>query len=64
MKKKAMVLIMIVLLSAIFISGCTGTSSSSGDVKSDADVQKTVGDVSNAIDTVQSTLNDIDSELG
>ncbi len=62
MNKKLILLVIIVLASVIFISGCTSTTPT-GSVKSAGDVQKTVGDVSSDIENVQSALNDIDSKL-
>ncbi len=63
MNKKAMILVMLVLASMVFISGCT-SQSQLGDVKSQEDVQKTVTEVSTRIENVESTLKDIDSKLG
>ncbi|MBI2579686.1 MAG: hypothetical protein HYW27_02175 [Candidatus Aenigmarchaeota archaeon] len=63
MNKKAAFLVLIVLASMVFISGCT-SQTQLGDVKSQEDVQKTVTDVSANIDNVESTLKEIDSDLG
>lgn len=63
MKKKIIVLILAVML-AVFMTGCTTTATNSGNVKSADDVKKTVGDVSTDIENVQSTMNDIDIKLG
>ena len=59
MNKKAFVLIAVVLISAVFISGCTQTSIKSVEEAGDA-----VTNVSTNIEDVSATLQDIDSTLG
>jgi PBP1b-binding outer membrane lipoprotein LpoB len=64
MNKKAVFVIAVVLISTIFISGCTSSNAPTGDVKTQDDVKKTVGDVSTDIENIQSVLDDIDKKLG
>ena len=59
MNKRAVVLIMVVLTSMLFISGCTQTS-----IKTTEDVGRAVTNVSTDIQDVASTLSDIDRTLG
>jgi len=61
MNKKTILLIMIVLASTIFISGCTQSQSS---IKNSEEVSSAVTNVSTDIQDVTSTLNDIDNVLG
>lgn len=61
MNKKAVLLIAIVLMSAIFISGCTSQQSS---IRSSAEAGRAVSNVSTDVQNVASTLSDIDSSLG
>ncbi|MEK6887753.1 MAG: hypothetical protein AABX14_02290 [Candidatus Aenigmatarchaeota archaeon] len=61
MNKKTIVLIMVVLVSMIFISGCTQSQSG---IKSSEEVGRAVTNVSTDVQNVASTLNDIDKVLG
>ena len=61
MNKKTIVLIMVVLVSMIFISGCTQSQSG---IKSSEEVGRAVTNVSTDVQNVSSTLNDIDKGLG
>ncbi|KHO48275.1 MAG: hypothetical protein QT00_C0001G0289 [archaeon GW2011_AR5] len=59
MNKKAMVLIILVLTSMVFISGCAQSS-----IKNVEEASEAVTNVSTDIDDVAGTLQDIDSQLG
>ncbi|MFA4819825.1 MAG: hypothetical protein WC613_02590 [Candidatus Aenigmatarchaeota archaeon] len=61
MNKKAIVLIMVVLASMIFISGCTQSQS---NIKNSEEVSRAVTNVSTDVQDVTSTLSDIDKVLG
>lgn len=58
MNKKAMVLIILVLTSMVFISGCAQSS-----IKNVEEASEAVTNVSTDIDDVSSTLEDIDRGL-
>lgn len=60
MNKKALVLIIVVLASMVFISGCTQTTS----IRSQEEVGQAVTNVSTDIEDVSSTLDSIDRTLG
>ncbi len=60
MKKKAIVLIIFVLLSAMFISGCTEQST----IKNSDQAGEAVSNISSEVTDVSSTLQDIDNTLG
>lgn len=60
MDKKAMVLIILVLTSMVFISGCASQSS----IKSVDEASEAVTNVSTDVEDVSSTLEDIDRGLG
>ncbi len=59
MNKKNLVLIIVVLASMLFISGCAQTS-----IKSVEEASEVVTNVSTDIEDVSSTLEDIDRGLG
>ena len=59
MNKKALVLIIVVLTSMVFISGCAQSS-----IKSVEEASEAVTNVSTDIEDVASTLQDIDRGLG
>ncbi|MBS3051135.1 MAG: hypothetical protein J4400_03215 [Candidatus Aenigmarchaeota archaeon] len=60
MNRKALVLIIVVLASMVFISGCTQTTS----IRSQEEVGQAVTNVSTDIEDVSSTLDSIDRTLG
>lgn len=60
MNKRAFALIIIVLTSMVFISGCAQTTS----IKSQEEVGQVVTNVSTDIEGVSSTLDSIDRTLG
>ncbi|HLD38925.1 MAG TPA: hypothetical protein VJB05_01270 [archaeon] len=61
MNKKTILLLAIVISSMLFISGCTQSQSS---LKSSEEVGRVVTNVSTDIQSVTSTLSDIDNVLG
>ena len=60
-KTKAVVMILILLASVMFISGCTQQESG---VKSTDDVSRVVTNISSGVQNVGSVLEDIDQSLG
>ena len=62
MNKKTVLLVLLVMASMVFISGCA-SQTTLGDVKSQEDVQDTVTDVSANIDNVEETLKNIELDL-
>ena len=60
MKIVAFLLIAFLLFSLVAISGCISTS----DIKSQEDVSKAVGDISEDVEDIESILTDIDQDLG
>ena len=60
MNKKTIFLIAIVIVSAMFISGCTQQTT----IKNSEEVGTTVTNISQDVGDVTSTLQDIDSSLG
>ena len=62
MNKKAILLIIVVLTSMLFISGCT--QQSSGNIKTSEEASQVVTNVSTDVQNVANTLADIDNTLG
>ena len=60
--KKAIVIILILLAAAVFISGCVGQSQST--IKSEAEAGQAITNVSTDVDKLVETFNDIDSKIG
>ena len=58
MKKRAILLVMFVLLSAVFISGCAESS-----IKNTEQASEAVSNISTDVTDVSSTLEDIDAML-
>lgn len=61
MNKKTMLLLVIVLTSMIFISGCTQQTTG---IKNQEEVSQAVTNVSTDVEDVATTLEDIDRKLG
>ena len=62
MKKKAILLIIFVLLSVIFIGGCA--QQNGGNIKTSEEAGQVVINVSTDVQSVANTLADIDNTLG
>ncbi len=60
MNKKAFLLVAFVLLSAMFISGCTESTS----IRNTEQVSDAVSNISDNVNDVTTTLNEIDTKLG
>ena len=60
MKIIAVLLIIFLLFSTVMISGCVDT----GDIKSQEDVSKAVGDISGDVENIEGILDDLDNGLG
>ena len=61
MKKRAILIIAIVLVSALFISGCTQQQ---GNIKTPEEASQVITNVSSDVQGVANTLADIDNTLG
>ncbi len=64
-KMKTILTVLIILALAVLVSGCIGQSSTGGTtIKSEAEASQKITNISDDIDKVASTLEDIDSKLG
>ncbi|MBI5061582.1 MAG: hypothetical protein HZB67_04700 [Candidatus Aenigmarchaeota archaeon] len=61
-KKAKIIFILVILALAVFASGCVGQSGTT--IKSEAEASEKVTNISEDVDKVASTLEDIDSRLG
>ncbi len=62
MRAISIIMIFFVLISMVFISGCT--TQSQGEIKNTEQVSKAVTNISQNVEDVSSILNDIDKKLG
>ena len=64
MKKKAILIVAVVLVSVLFIGGCAQQGSGNGNIKTSEEASQVVTNVSTDVQGVANTLTDIDNTLG
>ncbi len=63
MKMKT-ILLLLLLATAVMVSGCTSAPGNTGEVKSPEQVTESLNDVSTGVEDIGSTLDEIGQKLG